>query len=68
MTDSDFNQYCERLLAQYNRRNTAAAARHIEGLCNILRQQDYIVQTMLGGSVRRAPTYTASATWTSYSS
>ena len=53
MTDSDFNQYCERLLAQYNRRNTAAAASHIEGLCNILRQQDYIVQTMLGGSVRR---------------
>ena len=53
MTDNDFNRYCERLLAQYNRRNTAAATRHIEGLCNILRQQDYVVQTMLGGSVRR---------------
>ena len=52
-SDSEFNQYCERLLAQYNRRNTAATTRHIEGLCNILRRQGEVVQTMLGGSVRR---------------
>ena len=53
MMNSDFNQYCERLLAQYNRRNTAATTKHIEGLCNILRQQGYVVHTMFGGSVRR---------------
>ena len=53
MTDSDFNQYCERLLTEYNRSNTAATTRHIAGLCNILRQQGDVVQTMFGGSVRR---------------
>ena len=53
MTDSEFNQYCEGLLAQYNRRNTAAVKKHNEGLCNILRRQGDIVQTMFGGSVRR---------------
>ena len=53
MTHNDFNQYCERLLRQYNRRNTAATTRHIEGLCNILRQQGHVVQPMFGGSVRR---------------
>ena len=53
MTDSDFNQYCERLLTEYNRRNTAATTSHIAGLCNILRQQGDVVQTMFGGSVRR---------------
>ena len=53
MTNNDFNQYCERLLAQYNRRNTAATTRRIEELCNILRRQGDVVQTMFGGSVRR---------------
>ena len=53
MTNNDFNQYCELLLAQYNRRNTAATTRRIEGLCNILRRQGDAVQTMFGGSVRR---------------
>ena len=51
--DNEFNRHCEGLLAQYNRRNTSATTRHIEGLCAILRQQGEIVQTMFGGSVRR---------------
>ena len=53
MNDSEFNQYCEGLLAQYNHRNTAAVTKHIEGLCDILRRQGDVVQTMFGGSVRR---------------
>ena len=53
MTANEFNQYCEGLLVQYNRRNTAATTRHIKGLCNILRRQGDVVQTMFGGSVRR---------------
>ena len=52
MTDI-FNQYCESLLVRYNQRNTAATRRHIEGLCNVLRQQGEVVQTMFGGSVKR---------------
>ncbi len=49
-----FSQYCETLLVQYNRRNTQAARRHIEGLCNILRRRgNNVVQTMFGGSVHR---------------
>ena len=56
MTDNDFNQYCERLLAQYNRRNTAAVTRHIEGLCSILRQQGYVVQTISAAPSGEAPT------------
>ena len=53
MTDNEFNRYCETLLAQYNRRNTKATTRHIEGLCNILRRQGDVLQTMFGGSVHR---------------
>ena len=53
MLDNDFNRYCEGLLAQYNRRNTAATTKHIEELCNVLRRQGDIVQTMFGRSVRR---------------
>ena len=52
MTDV-FNQYCESLLVRYNQRNTAATRRHIEGLCNVLRQQGEVVQTMFEGSVKR---------------
>lgn len=49
-----FNEYCENLLVRYNRRNTAATTRHIESLCNILRQEGCeAIQTMFGGSVRR---------------
>ena len=53
MANNDFNKYCENLLVQYNRRNTASTTRHIEGLCNTLRHQGQVVQTMFGGSVRR---------------
>ncbi len=49
-----FNQYCENLLARYNRRNTAATTRHINSLCNVLRHEGCeVIQTMFGGSVRR---------------
>ena len=49
-----FNQYCENLLARYSRRNAAATARRIDGLCSILRQEGCeAIQTMFGGSVRR---------------
>lgn len=54
MGEDRFNQYCEALLVHYNRRNTQATRRHIDGLCNILRQRgNDAVQTMFGGSVRR---------------
>ena len=53
MANNDFNRYCEDLLVQYNRRNTASTMRHIEGLCNTLRRKGQVVQTMFGGSVRR---------------
>lgn len=53
MANNDFNRYCENLLVQYNRRNTASTMRHIEGLCNTLRRKGQVVQTMFGGSVRR---------------
>ena len=53
MTDREFNSYCENLLTQYNRRNTAATARHVNGLCQILRREGEVMQTMFGGSVRR---------------
>jgi len=53
MTDNEFNSYCENLLAQLSRRNTAAVTGHINGLCQILRQEGEVIQTMLGGSVRR---------------
>ena len=54
MGEDRFNQYCEALLVHYNRRNTQATRRHIDGLCNILRQRgNDVVQTMFGGSVRR---------------
>ncbi len=54
MQRDNFNSYCESLLAQYNRRNTQATRRRIDGLCNILRQEgNHTVQTMFGGSVGR---------------
>ena len=54
MTDDRFNEYCEALLVRYNRRNTQAVTRHLESLCNILRQEgNHVLQTMFGGSVRR---------------
>ncbi len=54
MPDDRFNEYCENLLAQYKRRNTKAVARHIRGVCDILRHEDdLVVQTKFGGSVQK---------------
>ncbi len=49
----NFNRYCEELLARYTRRNQQAVTRHLESLCNIIRNEGHIVQTMYGGSVQR---------------
>ncbi len=49
-----FNEYCENLLVQYKRRHTKALSRHLESLCNFLRQEgNHVVQTMFGGSVQK---------------
>lgn len=53
MPGDNFNQWCEGLLAGYTRRNAQTVARRLEGLANILRQDGNVVQTMLGGSVRK---------------
>ena len=54
MPVDEFNQYCESLLAQQNKRNRRAMTRHIMGLCDILRQEgDHALQTKFGGSVSR---------------
>ena len=53
MPNDNFNRYCEELLAGYARRNQQAVTRHLESLCNIIRREGYVVQTMYGGSVQR---------------
>ena len=53
MPDDNFNRYCEELLARYARRNQQAVTRHLESLCNIIRNEGHVVQTMYGGSVQR---------------
>ena len=54
MPDDKFNEYCGNLLAEYKRRNGKAVARHIKGLCDILREEgNHVVQMMFGGSVRK---------------
>ena len=54
MTEHRFNEYCENLLARYIRRNQQAVTRHLQSLCDFLRQEgNHVVQTMFGGSVRR---------------
>ena len=53
MTSNEFNSYCENLLAEFSHRNTATVTRHINGLCQILRQDGEVIQTMFGGSVQR---------------
>lgn len=54
MPKYNFNKCCEALLAQYKRRNGKAVARHIRGVCDILRREDdLVVQTKFGGSVRK---------------
>ena len=53
MPNDNFNRYCEELLARYARRNQQAVTRHLESLCNIIRNEGHVVQTMYGGSVQR---------------
>ena len=54
MTEDRFNEYCENLLARYTRRNQQAVTRHLQSLCDFLRQDgNHVVQTIFGGSVRR---------------
>ena len=53
MPEDRFNKYCENLLARYTRRNQQAVTRHLESLCNIIRDEGHVVQTMYGGSVQR---------------
>ena len=53
MPDDNFNRYCEELLANYSNRNQQAVTRHLESLCNMIRDQGHVVQTMYGGSVQR---------------
>ena len=53
MTEDRFNEYCENLLARYARRNQQAVTRHLQSLCDIIRDEGHVVQTMYGGSVQR---------------
>lgn len=54
MPEDRFNEYCENLLARYTRRNQQVVTRHLQSLCEFLRQEgNHVVQTMFGGSVRR---------------
>ena len=53
MPDDNFNRYCEELLARYTRRNQQAITRHLDSLCNVIRNEGHVVQTMYGGSVQR---------------
>lgn len=53
MSNDNFNHYCEELLTRYARRNQQAVTRHLESLCNIIRNEGHVVQTMHGGSVQR---------------
>ena len=53
MADNRFNEYCENLLARYTRRNQQGVTRHLESLCDIIRDEGHVVQTMYGGSVQR---------------
>lgn len=53
MNDNEFNSYCENLLAEFSRQDTASVTRHINGLCQILREEGEVIQTMFGGSVQR---------------
>jgi len=53
LSNDNFNRYCEELLTRYTRRNQQAVTRHLESLCNIIRDEGHVVQTMYGGSVQR---------------
>ena len=53
MSNGNFNQYCDQLLARSARRNQQTVSQRLETLCNFLRREGDTVQTMFGGSVRR---------------
>ena len=53
MSDDRFNEYCENLLEQYKRRNSATLTSRLESLCTFLRQKGDVVQTMFGGSIKK---------------
>jgi len=54
VSDDKFNKQCEQALVQYKRRNAKAVARHLKGVCDILRHEDgHVVQTKFGGSVQK---------------
>ena len=54
MSYVNFNKECERKLFRYKRRNAKAVARHLKGVCDILRHEGHhVVQTKFGGSVRK---------------
>ena len=54
MSYVNFNKECERKLFRYKRRNAEAVARHLKGVCDILRHEGHhAVQTKFGGSVRK---------------
>ena len=40
MAENRFNHYCETLLVKYSQRNSKAITRHVESLCNVLRQEN----------------------------
>ena len=53
MPDDRFNEFCEAFLARYTRRDTQTVSQRLESLCEFLRQEGDVVQTMFGGSVRK---------------
>lgn len=54
MSEFNFNEQCEKLLARYNNRNVERVAKRLDVICDSLRRKGYrTVQTKLGGSVKK---------------
>ena len=54
MSEFNFNQHCEALLAGYKRRNAQVVAKRLETICGFLREDGYsTVQSVFGGSVKK---------------
>ncbi len=54
MSQFNFNEQCENLLARYNNRNAERVAQRLGTICESLRREGYrTVQTKLGGSVKK---------------
>ena len=54
MSDFNFNEQCEKLLARYNNRNAEHVTKRLDVICDSLRRKGYrTVQTKLGGSVKK---------------